>query len=351
MKPTALAPGTTATLPERMAFTPGHLERRYFSVPAGATWVDFVIKGGDVFGVGDDATDRRLHLIHAQQLLQHTPHRESMLEQYLWMTPGAQKCLSMKVVAGGELSFMYRYISRESCSQFDSLPLTSLTISGTLELVMGQFWNSLLNSELTVTTSFHGLLPSNAAPVLTQGEKVQRIDVSVAPGLRPETLGPVASLTHAASSARPTKAAVRPLSAERDVLPRPSGGQIYALDLEYAFEMKAKCAAAQVVINSVDSMLYDSPLMAQLTMVFDSAGKLLGYSDFKGAAPYTLKLDKGVRRKSLRSRSCAASCMRSRCTQPPSPRALRPATPRRALPTPPLAVGALCPSRCELFTN
>ena len=28
------------------------------------------------------------------------------------------------------LHFMYRYISRESCSQFDSLPLTSLTISG-----------------------------------------------------------------------------------------------------------------------------------------------------------------------------------------------------------------------------
>ena len=30
----------------------------------------------------------------------------------------------------GEYSFMYRYIPRESCSQFDSLPLTSLTISG-----------------------------------------------------------------------------------------------------------------------------------------------------------------------------------------------------------------------------
>ena len=29
----------------------------------------------------------------------------------------------------GEFSFMYRYILRESCSQFDSLPLTSLTIS------------------------------------------------------------------------------------------------------------------------------------------------------------------------------------------------------------------------------
>ena len=31
----------------------------------------------------------------------------------------------------GECSFMYRYISRESCSQFDSLPLTSLTRSPT----------------------------------------------------------------------------------------------------------------------------------------------------------------------------------------------------------------------------
>ena len=30
----------------------------------------------------------------------------------------------------GECSFMYRYILRESCSQFDSLPLTSLTVSG-----------------------------------------------------------------------------------------------------------------------------------------------------------------------------------------------------------------------------
>jgi hypothetical protein len=29
----------------------------------------------------------------------------------------------------GECSFVYRYISRESCSRFDSLPLTSLTIS------------------------------------------------------------------------------------------------------------------------------------------------------------------------------------------------------------------------------
>ena len=32
---------------------------------------------------------------------------------------------------------MYRYILRESCSQFDSLPLTSLTILRTLRLADG----------------------------------------------------------------------------------------------------------------------------------------------------------------------------------------------------------------------
>jgi hypothetical protein len=32
-----------------------------------------------------------------------------------------------RAFAKGECSFMYRYILRESCSQFDSLPLTSLT--------------------------------------------------------------------------------------------------------------------------------------------------------------------------------------------------------------------------------
>ena len=44
-------------------------------------------------------------------------------------TPGGRADV-LQTVALRELSFMYRYISRESCSQFDSLPLTSLTISG-----------------------------------------------------------------------------------------------------------------------------------------------------------------------------------------------------------------------------
>jgi hypothetical protein len=36
-------------------------------------------------------------------------------------------------LANGELYFMYRYISHESCSHFDSLPLTSLTVATALD--------------------------------------------------------------------------------------------------------------------------------------------------------------------------------------------------------------------------
>ena len=40
----------------------------------------------------------------------------------------AQAARRLKRAAEGECSFIYRYILRESCSQFDSLPLTSLTM-------------------------------------------------------------------------------------------------------------------------------------------------------------------------------------------------------------------------------
>jgi ankyrin repeat protein len=36
--------------------------------------------------------------------------------------------MAQRLLRAGECSFIYRYISRESCSQFDSLPLTSLTM-------------------------------------------------------------------------------------------------------------------------------------------------------------------------------------------------------------------------------
>ena len=150
------------------------------------------------------------------------------------MTPGAQKCMSMKIEGGG-----------------------------TLEVVLGQFWNSLENSAISIQTVFHGLAPSNAAPCLTAGDRVCRIDATVGAALRAEILGPSASLTHASSSARPTKATIRPLSATRDVLPSPSGGQIYALlaglskrrtDICCRCALRGKSVAVIIAIDGVKKL-------------------------------------------------------------------------------------------------
>ena len=54
--------------------------------------------------------------------------------------PRAEERIAATVIAvhrdAGECSFMYRYILRESCSQFDLLPLTSLTISCDVPIAM-----------------------------------------------------------------------------------------------------------------------------------------------------------------------------------------------------------------------
>jgi MFS family permease len=66
------------------------------------------------------------------------------------------------VVLCAFMSFMYRYISRESCSQFDSLPLTSLTISGTLS---GLFRGALdpLFFEMSTELAFVENVPAGTA--------------------------------------------------------------------------------------------------------------------------------------------------------------------------------------------
>ena len=62
----------------------------------------------------------------------------------------------------GEFSFIYRYILRESCSQFDSLPLTSLTISGAVPEGEGAGATGLSASSTTAPASAHTSAPARA---------------------------------------------------------------------------------------------------------------------------------------------------------------------------------------------
>ena len=56
------------------------------------------------------------------------PALSTMLQEDAALPPAQRNTLPV-AARKGEFSFMYRYILRESCSQFDSLPLTSSTVS------------------------------------------------------------------------------------------------------------------------------------------------------------------------------------------------------------------------------
>lgn len=71
-----------------LSFRPGQLHRKYVKVPIGATWVDFNIRAGNTWGGGDSGSNRRLNVIHCQQLLGELAHRNSMLDKYFWMQAG-----------------------------------------------------------------------------------------------------------------------------------------------------------------------------------------------------------------------------------------------------------------------
>jgi ankyrin repeat protein len=78
--------------------------------------------GADVNRRGVDGREAALHVAAREA------HVEA-LELLLSRDAAVDMTASKKADGVGECSFIYRYIVRESCSQFDSLPLTSLTIS------------------------------------------------------------------------------------------------------------------------------------------------------------------------------------------------------------------------------
>jgi hypothetical protein len=78
--------------------------------------------------------------------------------------------LPVTLDADGECSFVYRYISRESCSQFDSLPLTSLTISGAF---VGKYNEGLLAMDAHAFERFLAV-PSFAALLSPQERAAAR---------------------------------------------------------------------------------------------------------------------------------------------------------------------------------
>eukprot|EP01063_Lacrimia_lanifica_P001405 TRINITY_DN10711_c0_g2_i1.p1 TRINITY_DN10711_c0_g2~~TRINITY_DN10711_c0_g2_i1.p1 ORF type:complete len:1321 (+),score=563.72 TRINITY_DN10711_c0_g2_i1:40-4002(+) len=261
VRPAAGLTGGAAELTAVMPFEPGQIERRFLTVPEGATWCDVSLKA-----LGDDP--RRNIVVHALQLHPQLPFSAYNSEQYHFIG-GAQDeaaLQSFKVIGGG-----------------------------TLELTFAQFWSSLGRSTVEVKVEFHGIVadtgvpiangPAAAAGVTLQGAYgYARVDVA-AP-LRQESVDVSCSLTGHLRGFHPKTAVVKALG-ERDLFP--DARQLHELVLEYEFSAP-EAGEVYLRVPLLNDLIYDAAVQSQMLMLVDAHKKVVGWSD---AYPQKLKVGKG----------------------------------------------------------
>ncbi|KAF6251901.1 subtilase family-domain-containing protein [Scenedesmus sp. NREL 46B-D3] len=247
-----------------LALQPGQELRHFVVAPAGATWAEMVIRAGSY-------DTPKVYMVRATQLLPDVRYSDSEYRTTLTLSPNSEYTTAFKVAG-----------------------------DATLELTLSQFWSSLGDSSMEVELSFHGLDAQPAAGVLGVGGPAAAagaglllqgaagpLKLLVSCPLRRQRVKPEAKLTHANVSLRPKEAVLEPLLDARDGLP---GGRVaYGLVLSYGFTV-AEGGKYKPCVPLTNRYLYDSPLEAQLTQIFDSHKRLLYTGD---AMPDEVALAKG----------------------------------------------------------
>ncbi len=194
---------------------------------AGATYADITVRGRNI------DTYRNM-VLHALYLSPQRNFRETETEHFFQMLPNQEEKISISVRAGT-----------------------------TLELCMGQYWNSLGTSTIDLDCVFRGVSIEPAAADFVHAAGALRVDL-YSP-LRAESLNVRASLSQVRSTLKPVSATVQPLFAQsscgRDMLweQRP----IHGLLLSYEFELKEamKVCPGAALLND---QLYESAIESQL---------------------------------------------------------------------------------------
>lgn len=238
------------TWQESIHFEPGYEERHFLVVPEGATWADLHIRRVD-----DDGGEANVVVVQTVQLVPGYGYNDHQLRQYLRLGTEAEEVHSFKVVGGR-----------------------------TLELCVAEYTGYLGRGEVEVELSFHGIAPDREEIGLNGSELATRINIE-AP-LRKERVSPKGSLSILRRAVRPSKAEVRPLDGQRDMLPEER--QVHELVLTYNFKMDkdGRVTPRVALSNFVDEKTWQS----RMFMIFDSSKRLVhtGWLD-----PSPVRLSKG----------------------------------------------------------
>ncbi|KAL9932747.1 hypothetical protein V8E36_008446 [Tilletia maclaganii] len=234
-KPVVPRPGVSgSTLRfDSVALSSGKVDRRYISVPDGATWAElrFVTKNHEI-----PSAKARLWLTCVQL----EPHRRlGDVEHSAVMGLSEGEPEERKFRVRGGL---------------------------TMELVLAQFWNQRMSYEVDVAIEFHGIqtsqvLAGREETTIVGGEGIARIDC--VSNLRRENFKPTLSFEWRRTFVRPESSVVRPLLTERDLMP--TGQHLCEAVLTYPLTLKEAGTTVKLALP-MSGTLYDSsvPLLIQI---------------------------------------------------------------------------------------
>ncbi len=238
LRPMSLENEPRPRLEETLSFTPGQLERRFFAVPAGATWATLTL-------TQPEGTNPARFLIDAA-----TAQPGKAFSKHTWHP---------RVVAGVPYEESFAVAGEQL-----------------LELCFVQEWNGI-ESGLTYKIEFHSLLPNSTAADLAPEGPATEVEVTAALGA--ESLGDddvKAVLTTHRQIVRPESTTIRLLSDDRDRLPE---GQIWhELLLTYRFDQSQR-GSVTPRFPQIDGLLYDSDYGTLFWMLFDAGKRRVATND------------------------------------------------------------------------
>ncbi len=246
IKPHTLEDGE---LEETITLSPGQIERRFVSVPEGATWADIELSL-------DEAESARLLGLHTVQMLAGHSYEDGEHVENVLMEQGSEKVISVPVVAGHML-----------------------------EVCLSQYWSSLGESDVSLSIEFRGLTPDDDE--LTLPSDGSPLEVIVSSHIRRERCEPQGAFDTVRQLLRPQSVSATPLLSERDR--QLDGGPTSQLVLSYDLSLTAD-SDVTIGLPAFEGLLYDSPLEGQEWQVFDTHKQLITTGDMYPAA---VSLDKG----------------------------------------------------------
>lgn len=235
---------------ESLTFEAGRLHRRFFIVPAGVEWADLTLRAKTPDG------ESRRFVLHTLKTRRGHSIDDVGLRRYITLNHARDHVHSFAVRAGQSV-----------------------------EVCLAQYWSTVGATEVELELRFRGLDPDRRGIALSPGAPWARVEVTAATDR--EVLAPKAVLETHRTYYRPTESVIRPLGAERDLLP--DGSPIYELQLTYKFD-QARTGTVTPRFPSIDGILYDSPYGSHLWMLFDEKKRHVSTDDIW---PDPLRLRKG----------------------------------------------------------